>query len=135
MKSTWELKHTNSINQMLRLRENIEINKEEFPALLVVKHQYHIADDIMFPDPACLAFFTSFEENHLKGFEEDGTLCLVAVDIFEGLIQFYIYCKDARQSVHDCIAYLKSNPNYTVEFEIINDAFWQRYDALHNLSK
>lgn len=135
MNSSWELKHTDSINQMLRLKENIEINKEEFPSLLLVKHQYHIADDIMFPDPSCLAFFTSFEENHLKTFEDNGSMHLVAVDIFEGLMQFYIYCKDATQSVHDCIAYLKSNPNYGVEFEIVNDATWQRYDDLCALSK
>lgn len=131
MKEGWELKHTNNINQMLRIKQDIK-NKESYGSLLIVKHQYHVADDIMFPDPACLAFFGAFEENHLNRFEEEETLQLVAVDIFEGLMQFYIYCKDAKQSVYDCISFLKSNPNYEVEFEIKEDSSWSTYQQLIN---
>ncbi len=130
MQEKWELKHTNNLNQMLRIKNEIHVNKDDFGMLLIVKHQYHVADDIMFPDPACLAFFTSFEENHLSVLEKEQSACLVGVDIFEGLMQFFIYCKDANKTLHDCIAYLKSNPNFGVEFEIITDNSWQRYASL-----
>lgn len=130
MQEKWELKHTDNLNQMLRVKEGVSVCKDKFSMLLIVKHQYHVADDIMFPDPACLAFFTSFEENHIAVLEKDGSACLVGVDIFEGLMQFYIYCNDATKTLHDCIAYLKSNPNYSVEFEIVTDPSWQRYATL-----
>lgn len=132
MKEDWELKPTDNINQMLRIKHKVE-NKEAYPSLLIVKHQYHVADDVMFPDPACLAFFTAFEENHLTQFEVQGSMQLVAVDIFEGLMQFFIYCKEPQQSVHDSIAFLKSNPLYEVQFEIVPDGSWSRYEALVTL--
>ncbi len=128
MKEKWYLKDTGHINQMLRLRDDNSLSKlsEEFPHLVILKHNFHIADDIMFPDPACLAFFTSFEENHLKALEEEGKLSLQAVDIFEGVMQFFIYSKEPKQTVYDCISFLKSNNLYKCEFEIINNDKAQR---------
>lgn len=126
IQSEWILHPTPHINQMLRVKEHLSV-KPHLKTLLMVKHTYHVADDIMFPDPACLAFFTAFEENHLAALEEKDTLQLVAVDIFEGLMQFYIYCENAEQSVYDCIAFLKSNANYPVEFEIKDDSSWSTY--------
>ena len=132
MNNQWNLINTNNINQMLRARTNIDTNQKtkEFPNLLIVKHNFHIADDIMFPDPSCLAFFSAFENNHLIQFEEKDELVLLAVDIHEGLMQFYIYCKDAKKSVYDCIEFLKSNELYKCEFEIILNDNGQRLDKI-----
>lgn len=121
MEDSWQLVPTKNINQMLRLRTDIsEDNLDgKFKNLLVVKHKYHVADDIMFPDPSCLAFFTAFEQNHLVNFEQNGELKLLGVDIFEGTMKFFIYCDDAQKTVYDCISFLKSNPLFKCEFEII----------------
>lgn len=121
MNERWGLQATNSVNQMLRIRGDRKLEEviEQFPNLVIVKHQYHIADDIMFPDPACLAFFTAFEENHLIGFEEANELMLFAVDIFEGAMKYFIYAKDAQKAVYDSISFLKSNNNFKCEFEIV----------------
>lgn len=121
MEDSWQLVPTKNINQMLRLRTDInEDNLDgKFKNLLVVKHKYHVADDIMFPDPSCLAFFTAFEQNHLVNFEQNGELKLLGVDIFEGTMKFFIYCNDAQKTVYDCISFLKSNPLFKCEFEII----------------
>lgn len=129
MKEGWDLKYTNNINQMLRVKQNVQC-KGKLSTLLIVKHRYHVADDVMFPDPSCLAFFGSFEENHLSQLESSGDLELVAVDIFEGLMQFFIYCEDGQKSVYDCIAFLKSNANYQVDFEIIKDEQCSKYEQL-----
>lgn len=131
MEKNWQLKHTQSLNQMLRVNTHIDVKKEEFPTLMVIKHEYHIADDIMFPDPACLAFFGAFEEQHLHKLEKDNTLQLVAVDIFEGNMKFYVYCKDGQKSVYDCIEFLKSNKNFTVDFALKSDPSWQTYLELN----
>lgn len=121
MEDSWQLVPTKNINQMLRLRTDInEDNLDgKFKNLLIVKHKYHVADDIMFPDPSCLAFFTAFEQNHLVNLEEENELKLLGVDIFEGTMKFFIYCDDAQKTVYDCISFLKSNPLYKCEFEII----------------
>lgn len=129
MKDEWQLKHTNNINQMLRVNDTLNAN-EHYSELLIIKHQYHVADDVMFPDPACLAFFTAFEEIHLEKLQENGSIKLVAVDIFEGLMQFFIYCTDAKHSVYDTIEFLKSNDNYLIEFEISQDPSWAQYYEL-----
>lgn len=121
MEDSWQLVPTKNINQMLRLRTDINEDNldEKFKNLLVVKHKYHVADDIMFPDPSCLAFFTAFEQNHLVNFEQNDELKLLGVDIFEGTMKFFIYCDDAQKTVYDCISFLKSNPLFKCEFEII----------------
>lgn len=123
MNNNWELVNTSNLNQMLRVRndKSIENIVETFPNLLKIKHQYHVADDIMFPDPACLAFFSAFEENHLTSLENQNKLVLSAVDIFEGNYSFYIYCEDAQETILDCIEFLKSNSLYKCDFEIINN--------------
>jgi len=132
MKNIWELKNSDNLNQMLRVRTDLEVKKTaiELENLLIIKHNFHIADDIMFPDPSCLAFFTAFENNHLKVLEEKGGLILVAVDICEGLMQFFIYCKDPKQTVYDCIAFLKSNDLYSCEFEVVLNDKGQRLDKV-----
>lgn len=124
MEEKWYLENTGHINQMLRVRDDIDLPQtmDEFPHLVIIKHNFHIADDIMFPDPACLAFFTAFENNHLEALEEENKLALLAVDICEGLMQFYVYCKNPEETVYDSIAFLKSNDLYKCEFEItMND--------------
>ncbi|WP_417334312.1 DUF695 domain-containing protein [Halarcobacter sp.] len=113
---TWELVTTDSINQLLRVKKDIDL--EEFDTLVVVKHNFHVADDIMFPDPACLSFFTAFEKNHLEKLEEEGFLKLSAVDIKEGVMKFYIYCKNYEQTIEKLIEFLKTNSLYECEFEV-----------------
>lgn len=123
MEEKWYLENTENINQMLRVRDDIDLPQtmDEFPHLVILKHNFHIANDIMFPDPACLAFFTAFENNHLESLEEENKLALLAVDIFEGLMQYFIYCKEPQETVYDCIAFLKSSDLYKCEFEIISN--------------
>jgi hypothetical protein len=133
MEENWELKHTKSINQMLRIRDDV-IPNNHLGTLMVIKHEYHIADDIMFPDPACLAFFAAFEENHLSALEKEGELKLIAVDIFQGDMKFYIYCHDAQKCIYACIEYLKSNTNFPVDFEIKEDRSWSTYEQLTQMS-
>lgn len=121
MQDNWQLLTTNNINQMLRVRndKNIDEVTSTFKNLLIVKHAYHVADDIMFPDPACLAFFTAFEQNHLVQLEEKNELFLSAVDICEGNMRFYVYCDNHEKAVYDAISFLKSSTLFKCEFEVI----------------
>lgn len=92
-------------------------------SISLVKHQYHVADDIMFPDPACLAFFTAFEQNHLENLEKENKLIVSAVDIFEGTIRYFIYTNNPQECIYDCVAFLKSSSLYKCDFEItLNDS-------------
>jgi len=133
MNEKWNLIDTGNINQMLRVRDDIDEKVKDFPSLVLLKHNFHIADDIMFPDPSCLAFFTAFENNHLENLEDNGKLSLLAVDICEGLMQFYIYCKEPQEIVYDCISFLKSNDLYKCEFEIVNNDKAQRLKKVASL--
>lgn len=121
MEERWYLKPTNNINQLLRVRNDVSIDYviSKFKNLIIIKHHYHIADDIMFPDPACLSFFTAFEQNHLEKLEKDEKLIVVAVDVFEGQLRYFIYCEDTQQTVYDCISFLKSSSLYKCDFEIV----------------
>ncbi|NVJ52198.1 MAG: DUF695 domain-containing protein [Campylobacteraceae bacterium] len=114
---TWELVTTDSINQLLRVKKDIDV--KDFDTLIVVKHNFHVADDIMFPDPACLSFFTAFEKNHLEKLEEKELLKLKAVDIKEGVMQFYIYCKNYKETIEKLILFLKTNSLYECDFEVL----------------
>lgn len=113
----WELKNTSNINSLLRFRKAY-IN-DELRDLLIVRHHYHIADDIMFPDPSCLSFFTAFEQNYILKYEEEHFFFLSAVNISEGLFEFYIYCKDYEKTIAFLIEFLKSNSLYKCEFEVV----------------
>ena len=123
MEEIWQLKFTDNINQMLRVRNDLDIKNElkKFTHLVSIKHKYHASDDIMFPDPACLAFFTAFEQNHLKVLEESDSLKLVAVDIHEGLMQYFLLTNDAMKTINDSISFLKSNSLYACDFEIAHE--------------
>ncbi len=132
MNDKWLLKDTGNLNQMLRIRGDKTLTNicEKFKDLVIVKHQYHASDDIMFPDPSCLAFFTAFEENHLQNLEEEESLVLYAVDIFEGKLSLYLYCNDAQKCVYDSISFLKSNSLYKCEFEIILNDCGKRLEKI-----
>ncbi len=132
MEEKWYLENTGNLNQMLRVRDDIDIYQtmQDFPHLVLINHDYHAADDIMFPDPACIAFFTVFENNHLESLEEENKLALIAVDICEGLMQFYIYCKDPDATIYDSIEFLKSNDLYKCEFEVVLNDKGDRLDNL-----
>jgi len=121
MEEKWYLKPTDNVNRLLRVRNDLadDYIVSKFKNLLVVKHQYHVADDIMFPDPACLAFFTAFEQNHLDRLEEEGELILAAVDIKEGTLKIFIYCENPEETVYDCAAFLKDSSLYKCDFDVI----------------
>ncbi len=129
MYDMWDLKTSSNINQMLRVRRDL-INEENLDTLLIIKHKYPSSEDMFFPDPSCLAFFTAFEENHLLILENEKNVKLLAVDISQGEIKYYVYCTDAKKTIYDCISFLKSNPNYIVEFEIHKDASWKIFYSL-----
>ncbi len=132
MADKWNLNKTNNINQMLRVRKDLNINQviKRFPNLVIVKHNFHVADDIMFPDPSCLSFFTAFENNHLEMLEKENSIKLLAVDICEGCMKFFVYCKESDKTVYDCISFLKTNNLYKCDFEVIlND----RAESLNNM--
>lgn len=132
MEEKWYLENTGNLNQMLRVRDDIDLPQtiNEFPHLVLIKHEYHVADDIMFPDPACIAFFTAFENNHLESLEEENKVALLAVDICEGKMQFYLYCKNPEQTIYDSIDFLKSNDLYKCDFEIIKNDKGKRLNNL-----
>ncbi len=120
MDKKWHLKETQNVNQMLRIRKDINPLDalQDYKHLLIVKHEYHIADDIMFPDPACLAFFTTFEQSHLSTVASQNKIFLAAVEIKEGLMRFFIYCDDVQKTMYDCIDFLKTNSLYSCDFQI-----------------
>ncbi|WP_321313077.1 DUF695 domain-containing protein [Halarcobacter sp.] len=132
MEEKWYLENTGNLNQMLRVRDDIDLPQtiEEFPHLVLVKHEFHAADDIMFPDPSCIAFFTVFENNHLEALEEENSAALLAVDICEGMMEFYLYSKDPEKTIYDCIDFLKSNELYKCDFEVIKNDNGDRLNDL-----
>lgn len=115
--NSWKLKSTDNINQLLRVKKELDL--EGFDNLLIIKHNFHVADDIMFPDPACLSFFAAFEKNLLEELELKEQLKLCAVDIKEGLMRFYIYCKNYEETIKKLIEFLKTSRLYECEFEVI----------------
>ena len=132
MEEKWYLENTGNINQILRVRDDIDLPQtmKEFPHLVLINHDFHAADDIMFPDPACIAFFTVFENNYLEALEEQNSAALLAVDVCEGLMQFYLYSKDPDKTLYDCIDFLKTNELYNCSFEIIKN---DKGDRLNDL--
>lgn len=127
-KDIWQLKNTGNVNQLLRIKK--ETNLKKFPNLVILKHSFHIADDIMFPDPSCLAFFTAFEKNHIEKLENEDLLELCAVDIKEGLMQFFIYCDDYEKAIEKLILFLKTNSLYSCDFEVLIDDKGSRLNSL-----
>lgn len=131
----WKLvENSENLNQMLKVREDFEeIKNSEFAELLLVTHNYQADEDTLFPDVAVLSFFTAFEHNCLHGLDEKNALKFVASNINEGIMQWYLYTKDARKSIHDCIEFLKQNPNFSVEFAIHQDKDWQKVESLYKI--
>lgn len=127
-KDIWQLKNTGNVNQLLRIKK--ETNLKKFPNLVILKHNFHIADDIMFPDPSCLAFFTALEKNHIEKLENEDLLELCAVDIKEGLMQFFIYCNDYEKAIEKLILFLKTNSLYSCDFEVLIEDKGSRLNSL-----
>ena len=126
----WTLcQKVSNINQMLKVRTDIEglIASEEFPNLLVIKHRYTTSDDVLFPELSTLSYFAAFEEKCLEKLELDKSLVFVSSDINEGMVQLYVYCKDEKKSILDCIEFLKKNPDFIVEFEVKKDPKWNDF--------
>lgn len=126
----WALcQKVSNINQMLKVRTDINdlIGNEEYPNLLVIKHKYTTSDDVLFPELSTLSYFAAFEEKCLEKLEEKKSLIFVATDINEGMVQVYVYCKDEKQSILDCIDFFKNNSDFIVEFEVKKDIKWNDF--------
>lgn len=129
----WTLcQNVSNINQMLKIRIDLDdlIGNKEYPNLLIIKHQYTTSDDVLFPELSTLSYFAAFEEKCLEKLEENKSLIFVATDINEGMIQLYVYCKDEKKSIYDCIDFLKNNPDFIVNFEVRKDSKWNNFKVL-----
>lgn len=129
----WDLIPTDDINQILKVRNSIADDiKSDFPELLIVKHQYTTSDDVLFPELSTLGYLNSFEQQSAMVLENKGKLLFAATDIAKGMINIYLYCKDARSTVIEAIETLKKMPLFKVEFEIKQDPTWSMYKSLHS---
>ena len=127
LSETWDLIPTSDMNQILKVRNHTDINPE-FSNLLIVKHTFLASEDMLFPDPKTIAFFAGFEDTYLSQFEDE--LILVASNIHDGYMKFYIYCKDSQIALFKCIDYLKKEPYYQVDFETFVDKEWRKLEEL-----
>lgn len=132
MKEGWILKDTKNLNQIQKIRANILniYEKEHFPQLLTIKHNYITSDDILFPEISTLSFLNAFEDIKLKELDELNEIIHICTDIANGSIDIHLYTKDANKSIYDCIDYLKTNPLFKVEFVISHDKNWDFYNSL-----
>lgn len=129
----WTLcQNISNINQMLKVRIDIDeaVVKVDYPNLVVVKHRYTTSDDVLFPELSTLSYFAAFEEKSLCLQEENREIVFVAMDINEGMVQLYIYCKDIQKTIYDCIDFFKKNPNFIIDFEAKSDTTWESFKTL-----
>jgi len=129
----WTLcQDVSNINQMLKIRTDINdvIGHKEYPNLVIIKHKYTTSDDVLFPELSTLSYFAAFEEKCLNKLEDNESLIFVASDINEGLFQLYVYCKDDKKTIYDCIDFFKNDSNFIVEFEVKKDFSWNNYKIM-----
>jgi len=124
----WKLVESTDINRMLKVRTDLnQINKEEYPHLIILTHRYATSDDILFPEPSTLAFFATFEEKSLKKLESG---IYVAQDIHTGLLDIYIYTYNYKKTIIETVEYLKQKPEYHIEFKVNADLKWDIFKNL-----
>ena len=129
----WTLcQNISNINQMLKVRIDIDeaVVRTNYPNLVIVKHRYTTSDDVLFPELSTLSYFAAFEEKSLCLQEEKRDIVFVAMDINEGLVQLYVYCKDVQKTIYDCIDFFKKNPNFIIDFEAKSDTNWDFFKTL-----
>ncbi|MEA3288789.1 MAG: DUF695 domain-containing protein [Campylobacterota bacterium] len=118
----WTLKPCSDINRMLKIRTDLNsFENEKYPHLVTITHRYATSDDVLFPEPTTLAFFSGFEERSLYNLTD---AVYVAQDIHTGLFEVHIYAKDYEKTIHQTIEYLKLKPEYHVEFKVTSDKNW-----------
>lgn len=119
----WELKPCNDLNRMLKVRTDLDtFTKEEYPVLITIVHRYATSDDMLFPEPSTLAFFSSFEENCLHDLEN---AIYTAQDINTGLLKIFIYSsKNYTKIIHKTMKFLKDKPEYHIEYFVKKDLHW-----------
>ncbi len=119
----------NNINQMLKVRVDIKdlIASEDYSNLLIIKHRYTTSDDVLFPELSTLSYFAAFEDKCLTILEKNKSIVFVASDINEGVVQLYIYCKDEKKTIHDCIKFFKNNSDFIIDFEVKKDPKWNSF--------
>ncbi len=126
----WQLKPCKDINRILKIRSDLDdFDKLHFPMLLTVSHRYTSSDDILFPEPATLAFITNLEENFLLDFEHG---VYAAQDIDTGIIDTHIYVNDYKKSIFEIIKFLNKDPRLHFEFRVTPDPSW---DIVKELSQ
>ena len=126
----WALcQNVSNINQMLKVRIDINdlIANEDYSNLLIIKHRYTTSDDVLFPELSTLSYFAAFEDKCLSNLEENKSLVFVASDINEGSVQIYVYCKDEKKTISDCIDFFKNNSDFIIDFEVKKDIRWNNF--------
>lgn len=124
----WNLIACSDINRVLKVKTDLtDIKKEQFPFLITITHTYATADDILFPEPATLAFFAGFEESTLYKLDQ---AYYVAQDIDTGLVQIHIYSNNYKHTIAQTIEYFKLKPEFHVDFKVIGDKNWKILDKL-----
>lgn len=111
MDEKWYLQKTDNIKQLLKIRNDIELDQsiKEFSSLLIITYDFKTLDTNKISVEQMMIFFTMFENNYLEALEEENKSALLAVNIEDGLMQFYLYCKNCEQSILDVEVYLNSN--------------------------
>jgi len=127
------LKQTKNLNRIIKICEDKDLDKKDFTQLLTITHKYTTRDDVLFPEISTLGFFMGFEKTTLDQLEKDKKILYVVNDIDHGFYKFYIYCKDAKQIVNDCIDYFKNDPTKKIDFHIQNDPTWSIFEQFKNL--
>jgi hypothetical protein len=125
MQNSWELKQSDDLNRVLKLK-NIEPNIE-YNSLLVITHRYNSSDDVLFPEPVTLGFFIEFESIVLSAIEDIGLGVYVVSDIYMGEMKFYLYVKDYDRVIKKVIEYIKNYPQYNISFDVTSDKNWTKY--------
>jgi len=122
MQTNWSLKATDDLNQMLKVRDDLEsIQTKEYNKLLTMSHRFATSDDVLFPEPATLAYFSNLEDICLNTLED---AIYVAQDIHTGMLDIHIYTKDYDKTIHTLISHLKYKPEFHVDFKVTQDENW-----------
>lgn len=118
MDEKWYLERTENSKQVLKIRNDIDIKQSliQFPNLVLITFSFH---NTLTPIEECLAIFTIFENNYLESFEEENELSLLAVDTCNGLMHFYLYCKDVNLSIEYTKKFFESYELDECKFETI----------------
>ncbi len=124
----WELKPCSNLHRMLKIRTNIEPSlMAQYPFLITIVNRYTASDDLHFPDPNTLAFFSSFEQTYLYSLKD---ALYVAQDIDVGFLKIYIYAKNYQRTIYQTMKHLTLQPKHSIDFIVTKDPDWDHFKDL-----